>query len=350
MFMTVIANPENRRVTMFGDALQELDGGCMVTPWMQVLREEMSDFSEDVLRIESPGENWAVESALLKRYEPEDKGRIRGLDRAYERFAEVLGGLRYQVCMSSPDAIVAMFDKVETKLRLTAAGIDVPRSFGCVRTFAELRDVTNAAGRDRFFVKPRHGSSASGVIALSIRTNRVLAVTSVEREDDRLYNSLKIRRYETFEDVETIVDLLGAEDELLIEEWVPKGSTQGATYDLRVVAIGGRADHAVVRLSESPMTNLHLGNERGDIDILKAELGPKWGDIQRIAVDALAAFPGALYAGVDIGVTPDRRRITVFEVNAFGDLLPGVVDDEGRGCYQAELEEFIRQHPTLAGS
>lgn len=338
MEFLLVANPENRRATFFREAVERRGDRCRVISWLEVLAG--ADVSADLVRIESPGENWQVESALLGRYEPEDLGRIRGIDVAYHRFVEVLQRFEASRFMNTPSAIAAMFDKVTTKQRLHRAGVAVPQGYGLVRTFEELRDVVGRSGRVRFFVKPRHGSSASGVIALSMKHDRVLAVTSVERAGDRLYNSLRLRRYERFDEVERVVDLLGAEDELLVEEWVPKASTQGATFDLRVVAIGDRAEHAVVRLSRHPMTNLHLGNARGDLSLLKAELGARWDDIAATALRALAAFDGVLYGGVDIALTPGFGRLTTFEVNAFGDLLPGVVDARGRSTYEAELDAF----------
>ena len=49
-----------------------------------------------------------------------------------------------------------------------------------------------------------------------------------------------------------------------VEEWIPKAGLDGHTLDLRVVVIDGTARQIVARLSRSPMTNLHLLNERGD--------------------------------------------------------------------------------------
>jgi len=334
----LIANPENRRAAFFREAVERRGGRCRELSWLEVLAG--APVEGERIRVDSPGENWDVECGFVGRTEPEDRGRIRGLDVAYERFVEVLSTFPNARYMNSPAAIGAMFDKVETKRRLAAEGVGVPSTFGIVRTFDALREVTERSGRHRFFVKPRHGSSASGVLALSMRGDRVLAQTSVEREGDRLYNSLRMRRYSTLAEVRTVVDLLGAEDELLVEEWVPKASTQGRTFDLRLVVIGGRTDHAVVRLSRHPMTNLHLGNARGDLVVLRDDLGSRWEDLRSTACRAASSFHGALYAGVDIALTPDHKRITTFEVNAFGDLLPGIVDSRGRSTYEAELDAF----------
>ena len=55
----------------------------------------------------------------------------------------------------------------------------------------------------------------------------------------------------------------------IVEEWLPKAVFQGKQFDLRVVVIKGVAKHFVVRLGNSPMTNLHLGNARGDAALFR---------------------------------------------------------------------------------
>jgi hypothetical protein len=51
---------------------------------------------------------------------------------------------------------------------------------------------------------------------------------------------------------------------------------------------------------------------------------------------AAAHFPRSLHAGLDVLISPDFRRHAVLEVNAFGDLLPGITCD-GRDTYADEL-------------
>ncbi len=353
MRFVVVGNPENRRVSFFEDAARSQGHDCRVLAWMDVLADGLPDDlrGDSILRIESPGENWAVERALIRRgrslrgADPdawdstEDRGRIRAIGDAFAGFRDVLESFPSTIhYLNNPAAVCAMFDKVETRRRLAKRALPVPASFGMLRTFDALVQALRSAGASRAFVKPRHGSSASGVIALSMLGDRVVATTSIELAGDRLYNSLRVRRYNRLDDVRTIVDLLGAEDELVVEEWIPKASAQGGTFDLRLVCIDGECGHRVMRLSRSPMTNLHLGNARGDLAALRATMGGAvWEKTERLALDAAAAFDDALYAGVDLGVTPGFGHLVVFEVNAFGDLLPGVRDPEGRTTYEAQI-------------
>jgi len=80
------------------------------------------------------------------------------------------------------------------------------------------------------FVKPAHGSSASGVLALQVGRGRVMATTSVQLSDDgTLYNSLRVRRYDDERSVAAIVDRL-APDGLHVEQWFPKAAVDGRTH------------------------------------------------------------------------------------------------------------------------
>ena len=55
---------------------------------------------------------------------------------------------------------------------------------------------------------------------------------------DGLYNSLRVRVYETSGEVAAIVDAL-APDGLHVERWLPKAALGGRVVDLRVVVVAG---------------------------------------------------------------------------------------------------------------
>ncbi|HSH03318.1 MAG TPA: hypothetical protein VLL52_12425, partial [Anaerolineae bacterium] len=96
--------------------------------------------------------------------------------------------------------------------------------------------------------------------------------------------------------------------------------------DVRLVVMGGRVRQGVVRMSDSPMTNLHLLNERGDLGEWIEGVGEeRWEMVRGAAERAVGCWPGAFYAGVDLALTEDKKRVFVLEVNAFGDLLPRVM-------------------------
>ena len=251
------------------------------------------------------------------------------------------------------EEIGIMFDKRLSHARLLAAGVPVPPALPDVDGYAALRTRMHDMREPRVFVKPAHGSSASGVVALQTAPGGVRAVTSAVMTPDGLLNSLRVRAYRTEDEVAALIDRL-APDGLHVERWLPKATAGGRAFDLRVVVIGGEPTHAVVRTSRHPMTNLHLGGTRGDLGAVRRALGDDgWRRAMDVCARAAACFPGSLTVGVDLLVGRDLKRLAVGEVNAFGDLLPGLTglpggSAEGADTYTAQVTAVLGRTGTCA--
>ncbi|MGY9065812.1 STM4014 family protein [Streptomyces sp. CAS3] len=337
----VVGNPENRRTTMFADAVRAAGHPApRVLAWRDVLRGRYDFAPGEWVRIDSPGENAEVDRLLRDVDEPT---RVEGTALWYRRFTSAVRELTRAahragaVPSADPEEVAVMFDKRRCHARLAAAGVPVPPALsGPFDGWDGLRRQLKEARFSRAFVKAAHGSSASGVVALSVAgPGRVKATTSVERtEDGRLYNSLRVRDYTSEREVAALVDAL-VPDGIHVERWLPKAMRGGRAADLRVVVVAGRATHAVVRTSRHPMTNLHLGGARGDLDAVRAAIQAAGGDfaeVLEVAERAAGCFPGTLCVGVDILPATGWRRFTVGEVNAFGDLLPRLTGLPGSGA------------------
>ncbi|MFJ8749323.1 STM4014 family protein [Streptomyces sp. NPDC102441] len=344
--LAVVGIPANRRVGLFQEAVRAAGlPAARTVSWLRVLRGEAVFLPGETVRIDSPGEDAEVDR-LLRGIE--DPTRVEGSALWYARFtsavqevaraAEAAGA----VLLDSPADVAVLFDKRLCHGVLDAAGVPLPDSPTSgpgahpVRGWADVRRLMADHRMPRVFVKPAHGSSASGVMALETAgAGRVRAATSVERDEEgRLFNSLRVRRCTTEREVAALVDAL-APDGLHIERWLPKASQRGRAADLRVVVVGGRATHAVVRTSRSPMTNLHLGGRRGDLDQARAAVetaGGSWSAALAVCERAAACFPDTLCVGVDLLPTAGWRRFAVGEVNAFGDLLPRLTGLPGSGA------------------
>ncbi|MGW5072142.1 STM4014 family protein [Rhodococcus sp. NPDC004095] len=347
--LAVVGNPDNRRVTMLLDAAAR--GGMptpRVVPWREVLGEGGARFDPDELvRLDSPGEDPDVD-ALLRG--PGDPTRIADGPRWYASLLAAVGTLRGGRPLTDPDDLAVLFDKRRCHAVLADGDVPVPispTSGGAApspRSWPEVRESAAAAGLRRFFVKPAHGSSAAGVVAVETASGgRVQARSSVEIAADGVYNSLRVRRLSGEAEVGALVDALAGEN-LHIEAWLPKPSLRGRAADLRIVVVAGRATHAVLRTSAHPMTNLHLGGQRGDLDSARAGFdssGFGWEQALGVAERAAARFPRTLCVGVDLLPSADWRGAAVGEVNAFGDLLPGLSGLPGRAdgldTYGAQL-------------
>jgi len=366
----VIGNPEHRRVELFQAALERhglpparviaydtlLHAGCAI----------LAELDErQVVRLESPGQNAAVERALVERgarlagatanldheaLAVMQRGRIMHPDEWYRGYADLLAEIECALdpravrWMNHPADIATMFDKTACQALLEHAGIAAPPHLPQPRSYDELRRTMSEHDVARVFIKLRYSSSGSGIIALQTSAGRTTARTTVEATmvDGRLrlYNSRRIRYHDDERTIGELVDGL-CRHEVHVERWLPKASCDGGMFDLRVMLIGGSICHVVMRQSNSPMTNLHLGGRRGEPArvaevVPAAALKRAWADCERIA----AVFPRSYYFGIDLLFTPSFRHHTVLEVNAFGDFLPGIVDSHGETTHGAEVSRY----------
>ena len=344
MRLAVVGNPGNRRVTLFTAAAQRAGlPAPEVFGWRDVLVSGRVPGPGTLVRVDSPGEDAEVDRLLRelgsgRPAAPAGHGEILGGAAAFAGLRVALDRIAAGggVLLNQPADILAMTAKPECHARLAGAGLPVPPALGPVHDYASLRAAMDRAGWSRVFVKPAFGSSASGVLALTAAGRRVTAVTSVEVDAGRLFNSLRVRRYDDETSIAAIVDRL-APDRLHVERWFPKATLAGRVLDLRVVVIAGAPRHVVVRTSRSPMTNLHLGNARGDVAAVRAAAGePAWAAAMRTCAEVAGRFRRTLQVGVDLMFGARWRDHAVAEVNAFGDLLPGVLAD-GLDTYGAQV-------------
>lgn len=339
MRLTVVGNPGNRRVDMFSRAV--LAAGLPrpeVLPWADVLAGATPPPAGALVRVDSPGEDPQVERMLRRSATTARHGELVGLADAYAGLVDGMARVaaRGADLLNSPEDVAVLCDKRRCHAVLSAAGLPVPAALPPVGGYAQLRASMAKAGWTRVFVKPAHGSSAAGVIALAVGSRRVQAVTTIEHTPDALFNSLRVRRYTDESEVAAIVDRL-APDGLHVERWLPKAGLGNRVVDVRVLVVAGRPTHAVVRAARGPLTNLHLGNARGDLAELRTAVGSQgWSAAMETCERVAACFPGSLHVGIDLMFLVGWRRHAVAEVNAFGDLLPGVLND-GRDSYAEQV-------------
>ncbi|NET49872.1 MAG: hypothetical protein F6K09_14385 [Merismopedia sp. SIO2A8] len=376
----LIANPQSPRVNFFQQALASLElPPAQLVTYEDLLAQRCSlqdyDRPDIWFRFESPERNFGCDRAFISAgadldpsgphhcisagaayHLPADKGRIfyprqwyLGWQKLLREWAAPLQGK----IMNHPDDIVVMFDKVQCQQRLAQAGIPVARwitdakhdvSLTPIQNYDQLQSVMDETGCDRLFIKLAHGSAASGVVAYERYRGQERAITTVERtmEDDelRFYNSRKVFQYRNPNHIADIINFL-AKERIQVEAWMPKARIEGREFDLRVVVIGGKACHVVVRLGRSPMTNLHLGSDRRSVEVLRDRLCPSdWETMMHTCERAAACFPKSLYCGVDLLITPNWKDHYVLEVNAFGDLVKGMTW-QGKDTYTAELEVLM---------
>lgn len=295
---------------------------------------------------------WRQAQALEERpgglYHPSQW--FRGYARLLAKLEREAGQLPHPVeWINSPANIVQMFDKRETHRLLWQGNVPVPRLLappGAIGDYSELLAEMRRQRMYRVFIKLASGSGACGVIAYQYnpRTGAQIAATSLgmERLSSGLplfYNAMRLRRYERADAIAPLVDWLlrhGAH----LEMWVAKAAYGGKALDIRQLVVCGEACHSIARASSTPITNLHLRNQRMSMD----EAGLPHDAQQRVrasAEQALAVFPHSRIAGVDVLLASGTLQPYVIDVNPFGDLLYRV-EQQGQDTYTWELARLMR--------
>ncbi len=373
----ILGNPENRRVSFFQEALASQGfPHATILSWVDYFHEpeQLLELLSPgcTLRIDSPGENATVLQELLRAGAEHPRATIsrEALEHTQARHGEVFHPLQrflgWQATleqlagqledhphgdsvrvMNHPRDILAMFDKARSYDRLREAEVAVPRRIDGVTDYDSLRRRMREENQRRVFIKLLHGSSASGVVAYRTRGERESAITSSKLvqdagQPDRIYNSLRIQHYMESDTIRTLIDLLAAQD-VVVEQWLPKSNIDRRAFDMRVVVIAGKATHVVARSSRSPMTNLHLGNQRETRErVIEAFGEDAFEAALAEAEKAATAFPDSFYFGADVMMCSGSLDPVVIEVNAFGDLLPNLLVD-GLDTYQTEVARWFEQ-------
>ena len=358
--MVLLATGDSKRVRLLQAARAQLGlPPARLLEWRDWLdRPALLDAAlkqPSLFKIEPPGDDAAAHLHLLRAgcrlldrppVRAPDHGELLAMDAwfagfsaAMQRLSGQLGDLSGARVVNAPAEICLMTDKLACQRHLAEHGVRTPALLGRVDGYDHLQSLLKENNLDRIYLKPRYGSSASGVVAYRRnRAGRQQATTSagIVRAGGgiRLFNVKRIARHEQDADIAALVDALAAQ-QLYAEAWLDKPRCGASHYDLRAVAIAGQPAHRVARMGTRMMTNLHLDNQRGDAAALLS--GADMTALEAAVLQAAQAFPASGVAGYDLVVR--RGQAHVLEANAFGDLLPGLLW-QGQDTYAAQLRSF----------
>ena len=370
----IIGNPENRRVGLFQDALaRQRQPPARVIRWLDLAREEgaaervfaeLAEEEPSFVRIDSFGEDFDVDRELLVRgFEdaqrlaawavppaevraaPYDRGRIFAPRQLHCGFLRVLREVERALAkrpwlrvLSAPRSIERLFDKRACAVAFAAAGVPIPRPLDGVATPGELRARMAETGTRRVFVKLSCGSSASCLARYGWDPSRprdAWLFTSMEVAGENLYNSLRPRRYRDSQVIDRLLAFLFREGSH-VEADVPKARIGGKFFDTRMLVVKGEVAFTVVRTSQHPVTNLHLGGARGTLAELEASVPPHVLAAAHESCGKVFAVHECHHLGVDVMFTADLESHRILEANAFGDLLPNLERD-GLDVYEWQI-------------
>ncbi|AMB44445.1 STM4014 family protein [Methylobacterium sp. AMS5] len=301
-----------------------------------------------LLRIDSPGGDPRIRRALLRLAGlSEDAGEATRLrpEHAFQRGLAAALRLARRVVppgvalTHEAETVALFYDKRICHAAMAAHGLPVPRALPPAGSFDALVEAMRAAGLSRVFVKPRFGSGAAGIAALTVARNGIVAESAAEHVPGAgagvLHHSHRLRRYRGPAAV-ALIDAILAQD-AHVEQWVPKAGLDGGPCDLRVLVIGGEPAHIVLRKARGPITNLDLGGRRADAEALRALAPPAVWEAMRADCRRFARlFPQTFHVAFDVALTVGLRRHVFFEANAFGDLIRRV-RHEGLAPYEWQV-------------
>jgi glutathione synthase/RimK-type ligase-like ATP-grasp enzyme len=371
----VIGHPAHRRVTLFQAALaaQGLPAARVIA-WADLAEPGaparlLAGLGRAILRIDSAGEDDAVDRALLRRGEPAaraggypaitasalaalpvERGRIvcprqhhLGFVAVLDEIAAAVAGQPGLRVVQPPAAIQLLFDKRATSARWRALGIPVPDPLpgGDVRDPDDLRARMEAAGWPSVFVKLTSGSSAACLAVFVHRRTGEHVMTTIEDTGAARYHTRRIQRLAERARIDRTLGFILGEG-AQVERAIPKARLAGRYIDCRVLTIDGEPAFVVVRAQTHPITNLNLGGQRGDPEALRAAVPPAAWDAAMASCRAVQATSGAFHVGVDLMFEPGFAAHRVIEGNAFGDLLPNLVRD-GLDVYGWQIRR-LRDH------
>jgi len=363
----VIGNPENRRVSSFVDALKNLRQPTpVVVPHLQLLRNPslLHQYANEAfcVRLESVGENRDVEYMLLQNgLEQATKLNVSTTRDYNVRHGEVvcprqfhlgyttyLAALQQQFeqiphwrILNSPADVMTLFDKRKLMSIYHRAAIPVPEALSFetpVKHTDELRALMNTRGWRKVFVKLTCGSSASCLAVFMREPGSEMLMTTLLYHQGTWWNSLKLQRLSERSDIERVLNFLLREGSH-IERAIPKARLSGAFMDCRVLVADGKTAFVVVRQNRHPITNLHLGGWRGDMNNLRGIVDPDVWQRAMATCRQVWRMHNSFHIGVDLMFEPGFKKFRVLEANAFGDLLPDLYAD-GLSVYEWQISRL----------
>lgn len=368
----IIGSTQDRRVQGFQQALAA--AGCApatvvdyLSDWRTILPALLTP--DTYLRIESPGSQLPVVRQLMQtgRDAAEaagftvcshshidnaqlERGEFIAPHQFYFGLAQRLNELQALLdhhpisgCLNHIPDIMTFFDKQATHQTLAQHSTPVPRGLYEVQNYTQLREQMQQAGLRQVFIKTRFGSAAAGIIALKTAGPKVLAQTTIETASGRLFNTRRLRQLNQETEIATRVDTL-CHWGVHCEDWLPKVRVDDMNSDCRLIVVNGKPDFAVLRKSHTPITNLHLLNERATIEQLIDTLPDNsWQRVLNTAKRLAALFPRSFHFAPDIAVHQNRIDHSVLEINAFGDFIQ-TIQHQGMNSYAWELQQWMTRH------
>ncbi len=257
---------------------------------------------------------------------------LEELDRLTEEYRGYLQALSYMsrehniTFLNDPETIELLLDKRACKNRLLQEGLSVTELLSedgkRLMSVGELLEQMEEKRIYQVFIKPVRGSGAAGVSAFRWQPasgRMALYTCALQSAEYGLVNTKRLRCFTGKEELIPLLNRILALD-CIVEKWYAKAVYQNFSYDIRVVMQDKQMDFILARLSQGPITNLHLNNHPLEV----SQLGLPSTVLESIALlceQSMERFPGLKSAGIDILLEKGSLNPRIIEMNAQGDLI-----------------------------
>ena len=284
-----------------------------------------------------------IDPILWESCSLEELHRLAGAYVEYLRELSHMGREQNITFFNEPDVIELLLDKKVCKDRLLRAELPVTELLtGGGKHFASAGELLAQMEEQRIhqvFIKPVRGSGAAGVSAFRWQPalgRMVLYTCALESAEYGLVNTKKLRCFTGKEEVMPLLERILPLN-CIVEKWYAKAMYQGFSYDIRAVVQDKQVDFLLARLSQGPITNLHLNNRPLKVSQLGLPLSVL-DSIAELCEKSMEYFPGLRSAGIDILLEKGSLAPRIIEMNAQGDLIYQDIYHENKiYCHQAEI-------------
>lgn len=376
----IIGDLSGRRVQAFIECLKKSNiHTYQVLSWLELVKSDSAFVNSieknTVVKIEPPEKDMNIYRELLKLGDLHNGLKIREINEIdfsyfpiiaprqwYEGLENLLINLQDAsnnlvhkniVWLNDINETLLMMDKCKTydflatKTRETE--FYLPSQIAAPTNYNEFKEI-HGEMTAQYFIKLRYGSGGTGVLAYknNPKLNQEKIWTSLNFEvvggKKIFYSNNKVNCFEDKNKVKELIHWVlvnGAH----IEEWIPKATYQGASFDTRAFVLQDKAEYLISRLSKSPITNLHLGNQRMESKAILSK--EQVATIATAAEKVMKLFNQSTFAGIDI-VCSTGFRPYVIDVNPFGDFFHNLLGTEDNVHY-LEIKAAIRRVGRLHG-
>ena len=363
----IIGDNKGRRIKTFTDCLKNKGiYNYSVMDWTEVLKDrkelEKNIKKSNIVRIEPPEKNTDIYKLFLDigaesgEFQKDNvnnnyneniiispKSWFKGVEHTFLVIDKLIKENKDILSMCDLKEALVMMDKSKTYEFLEGKGKNyyLPEKMPEYRNYDEFFE-ENKNNFIKCFIKLRYGSGSTGVIAYSnnpkIKEEKIFTSLNYSKENGNktFFSTYNVKSYT---DKKVIRDMINwvIENGAHIEKWIPKLIHEKKGFDTRVFVLDKKSEYLLSRLSNSPITNLHLKNERKESEeFLKKN---ETDIIKKASEEVMSLFSKSLYSGVDI-ILANNLKPYVIDVNPFGDLFYNLTGTD-KNVHYREIDKIL---------